>query len=540
MVTKIAKNGRVVTAAMIIGASSLVSRLVGLLRERVLTTTFGAGDVFDAFVAAFRIPDLFFNLVVLGALSAAFIPLFMGKLVKGKKGEEEAFGFAVSVLNLIVIVVGVLGLIFFVLAPWLMPLIVPGFSGEKLQLAVTLSRIMILQPMFLGISFVLSGILNSFKRFVVYAMAPILYNVGIIIGVVWLVPMLGVAGLGWGVVLGAIMHMLIQLPSVLSVGFRWQAKIEWSSDDLKKLWKMMVPRVVGLAAMQVNLFTVAIIGSGLAAGSITVFHLANNLQYLPVGIFGIAFASAAFPTLAEQAARKDKKAFLGTLTRSFRYILFFVVPTALFFFLLRAQMVRVLFGDGAFDWEDTILTFETFGWLIISIFAQATIPLLARAFYVQHDTKAPVIFSVFSMIINVVLALVLAPRMGVQGLAVAFSVSAIINMVLLLGALHWRYQGFNDREVLVSMLKVTMAALVAGAVVQILKYPISAMVDMQRFWGVMTQLIGAGLGGAIVYVVVAWLLKSEELTVLRRYISGRGKVELASGTDTSRFEGLLD
>lgn len=533
-------NGRLVSAAIILGVASLASRLVGLLRERVLTTMFGAGDVFDAFVAAFRVPDMIFNLLVLGALSAAFIPLFTEKLVKGERGKQAAFDLAVGILNIMVLVVGLLAIIFAIGAPSIMPLIVPGFEGEKLKMTIMLSRIMALQPVLLGISFVFSGILNSFKRFVAYALAPILYNGGIIIGVLVFVPMLGVAGIAWGVVLGALLHGLVQLPSVLKVGWRWRPRLFLSGKDRRALWRMMVPRAVGLAANQVNLLTVSVLGSSLLAGSITVFHLANNVQYLPVGIFGIAFAQAAFPTLAGQVARQQMRDFRDTLTRVLCYILFFVVPVSLFFFLLRAQIIRVLYGAGAFDWEDTILTFETFGWLIVSIFAQAIIPLLARAFYVQQNTKTPVIISVGSMILNVILAILLAPRMGVQGLALAFSAAAIVNVMLLLGVLHWQLQGLNDRQVLVSLARITMATILAGVVVQALKYPVAVIVDMQRFWGIFAQLMVAGIGGAGAYLGMMWWMGSEELAALKRYLPRRAAVEIPTGTETSRFEGAPD
>jgi putative peptidoglycan lipid II flippase len=534
-------NGRVIPAAIILGTASLLSRFVGLVRERVLTTTFGAGDVFDAFVAAFRVPDLIFNLIVLGALSAAFIPIFTEKLVQGKKGEKQAFDFATSVLNAIVILVGLMSGVYFLLADKIVPVITPGFGGDKLVLTIMLSKAMALQPVLLSISFVFSGMLNSYKRFVVYALAPILYNLGIIIGVFLLVPIMGVVGIAWGVVLGAAAHMLVQLPSVWQVGYRWKPIVGWSTDDFHKLWRMMLPRIVGLAAMQVNLVTVTVIGSSMLAGSIAVFHLANNVQYLPVGIFGISFAQAAFPTLAEQIARRQKAEFSRTLTRIFRYIMFLVVPTSLFFFLLRAQIIRVLFGDGAFDWEDTILTFDTFGWLVISIFAQATIPLLVRAFYVQQDTKTPVIISIISMVVNIGLALYLAPIMGVQGLALAFSASAIVNLMLLLGVLHWQLKGFDDKVVILSLVKIVLAALGGGMMVQVLKYPVAAVVDMQRFWGVLLQLVIAGSGGVGVYVLIAWLLKSEEIIMLKKYLPRKPRLKkIPAGTDTPRWEGLAE
>jgi len=528
---------RVVSAALILAVAALGSRLVGLLRERVLTTTFGAGDTFDAFVAAFRLPDLIFNLIVVGALSAAFIPLFTEKLVNGKgRNHDDAFDFGVSVLNMVLLAVAALSLVYALLADVLVPLITPGFSGDKLTQTIMLSRIMALQPVILSVSFVFSGVLNSFKRFVAYALAPILYNVGIIIGAVYLVPRFGVAGLGWGVVLGAVLHMLVQLPSVLAVGWRWRPVMRWSNRDVKNLRRMIIPRVFGLAGQQVNLFLVTIIGSTLAAGSITVFHLANNVQSLPIGMFGIAFAQAAFPTLAEQVARREQKAFRDTLTRTFRYILFFIIPASVFFFLLRAQIIRVLFGDGAFDWEDTILTFETFGLLLLSLFAQATIPLLTRAFYVRQNTSIPVIVSLISMVANIGLAVWLASIFGVQGLALAFSIAAILNLLLLLGTLHWQLDGFNDREVLIGLAKITLAAVVAGVVLQLLKYPLEAIVDMQRFWGVLVQAAGSFLGGVAVYLGMCVLLQCEELAAIRRYVPRKAK--LAPGTETPRFSEL--
>lgn len=551
MSTNNGTSSRIVPAAIILGLSSLASRLIGLVRERVLTTTFGAGDTFDAFVAAFRLPDLIFNLVVVGALSAAFIPLFTEKLVEPRGGKRAAHDFALSVLNVVLVLVLVLSVVYAALASLIVPIITPGFTGEKLELTVTLSRIMALQPIFLSISFVFSGVLNSYKRFIAYALAPIVYNVGIILGVTYLVPLVGLSGLAWGVVLGAALHMLIQLPSIVGVGFRWRPRLAWASSDFMKLRRMIIPRTFGLAAQQVNLFMVTILGSSLAAGSISVFHLANNIQSLPIGIFGLAFAQAAFPTLAEHVARAQTAAFRHTLTRSFRYILFFVIPTTVTFFLLRAQIVRVLFGDGAFDWDDTIFTFRTLALLTTSLFAQATIPLLTRAFYVRQNTRTPVIISLASILLNIGLALYLAPDCnhhlwgswrvlpcGVEGLALAFSLSAIFNLVLLLGVLHLQLDGFDDLAVLKSLARITVAALLAGGVMQGLKYPMAALLGTDTFLGVFMQLVVAGVGGLATYVGLCFLLKCDELQALRRLIPK--KVTFEAGTETSRYGGLAE
>lgn len=531
-------NGSVISAAVILGVFSLVSRLIGLLRERVFTTTFGAGDVFDAFVAAFRVPDMIFNLVVIGSLSAAFIPLFTHKMVRGERGEEDAWRFASSILNIILLTVAVCSVLYVVFASWIVPVLTPGFHDEKLKLTIMLSRVMALQPIFLAASFVVSGVLNSYKRFLAYALAPVLYNLGIVIGVVWLVPSLGVSGLAWGVVLGAILHIGVQLPSFFKLGFVWQPILVSSRRDMTAIWQMMLPRVFGLAAQQVNLMVVTVLGSGLLAGSISAFHLANNIQYVPIGIFGLAFAQAAFPTLAEHMARGEKTKFRQTLTKTFRYILFFVIPMSVFFFLLRAQIVRVLFGDGAFDWEDTIMTFQTFGYLAVSIFAQATIPLLTRAFYVQQDTKTPVGISIVSIALNVFLAMWLAPTLGVQGLAIAFSASAIFQLLLLLATLHWRLKSFDDAQVLLSLGRIALATIIGGIVLQLLKSPVAQVVNMQKFWGVATQLTVSFVGGIGIYVLICWLLKSPELVAVKRYLPRRWRP--MAGVETSRFGGTSE
>lgn len=419
-----------------------------------------------------------------------------------------------------------------------MPLIAPGFMGEKLALTIHLSRIMALQPILLAASFVFSGVLNSHKRFVAYALAPILYNLGIIAGALYLVPYMGVSGIGWGVVLGALLHAGIQLPSVIKVGFRWRRVLVSSKEDIRQLWRMMLPRVFGLAAQQANLLIVTIIGSTLLAGSIAAFHLANNAQSFPIGIFGIAFAQAAFPTLAEFAAKKQQKEFRHTLTKSFRHIMFFVIPISALFYLLRAEIIRVLFGDGVFGWDDTIITFETFGFLVISIFAQANIPLLTRAFYARQNTKIPVVVSIVSIAINMLLAFPLARTMGVAGLALAFSISSIVQLAILLGILHHQLDGFEDKAVLTSMFKIVVATFAAAAVAQALKTPIGSAVDTHTFIGIAIKLIGVFTGGLITYIIICMALKSEELKIVRKYIPRR--FTLSGGTETSRFSGLME
>jgi len=504
-------------AAVLVASSSLVSRLLGIFRDRILAGEFGAGDTLDVYYAAFRIPDLVFNLLVLGALSAGFIPIFTAllkspieKVKRVFSGEHYQAGWqlANNVLNILVfflLIICSLGIIF---APALMKLVTPGFSGDMQAVTANLTRIMFLSPLFLGISSVLGGILQSFKRFFVYSLAPIMYNIGIIIGALYFVPYFGIYGLAWGVVLGAMLHMLIQLPMVLKLGFRYKLKINLKNSNIKEIGTMMIPRTMSLAISQINLVVITIIASTLASGSLAVFNFANNMQSFPIGIFGISFAVAAFPTLSSLAF--DKKKLMASFSSTFRHILFFILPATVLLITLRAQIIRVILGTGQFDWEDTILTIDTLGFFAISLFAQATIPLLIRIFYARHNSRTPFFIGLLAMALNVVLSLWLGRRLGVAGLALAFSLSSIFNFILLWLVLRFEVGQMDELKILISTIKFSAAALVCGLTVQGMKLVVWPFIDMTKFWGVLTQGLVAGVFGLLVYLAFCSLLRSEE------------------------------
>ncbi len=351
----------VAAAAVIIAVAGIASRVLGLFRDRILAAQFGAGDTLDVYYAAFRIPDLVYNLLVLGALSAAFIPVFTS--LHSTEREDDGWKLASGILNLQTIAVFFISGAFALFAPWIMHIITPGFSNEKIATAAVFSRIMFLSPLLLGVSAIFGGILISFKKFMIYSIAPIFYNVGIIIGALVFVPMLGPIGLAWGVVLGAGLHMLTQYPAAKHSGFRY-IPMSFSIlkyQHIKKVIRLMIPRALGIAVNQVNLLIITIFASTLAAGSLTIFTFANNIQATPVSLFGSSFAIAVFPLLSIYAAKDNKKDFLGNFSKTLRQILFFIIPLSIVLVVLRAQIVRVILGAGKFDWEDTILTFQTLG-----------------------------------------------------------------------------------------------------------------------------------------------------------------------------------
>ncbi|PLX20926.1 murein biosynthesis integral membrane protein MurJ [Candidatus Parcubacteria bacterium] len=499
-------------AALMVALSSLLSRFLGIFRDRILGSEFGLGDTLDIYFAAFRVPDLIFNLIVLGALSAGFIPVFSQLLKKTsaklnhQKEAWEVANIILSILGLSLILLSGFGILF---APFLTKLIAPGFDPEKMRITANVTRIMFLSPIFLGISSILGGVLQSFKRFFIYSLAPIVYNVGIIFGALFLAPVWGVYGLAYGVVLGAFFHMFIQVPTVYNLGLRFRLSFNFKDKNVLKIATMMLPRTLSLAVGQFNLLVITVIASTMNSGSLSVFNYANNLQTFPVGIFGISFAIAAFPTLS--AIAFDKKKLVSSFSSTFRKILFFVVPSTILLLTLRAQIVRVVFGAGSFDWQDTLLTMETLKYFVISLFAQATIPLLVRVFYARHNSSTPFFVGLVSAIINVFLSFYLGKRMGVAGLALAFSISNIINFVLLWIILKLEIGYMNEMRILISTIKFSISAIAAGLTVQGAKLIVWPYIDMTTTLGVFIQGFFAGISGLTVYIAYSALLKSEEL-----------------------------
>jgi len=459
-------SSSVISAALVITTAGLVSRILGLLRDRILASTFGAGDILDSYYAAFRVPDLIYNILILGALGAAFIPVFTGLVSKEKK--EEAWNLANGILNIALILLIFFSLLFAIFAPWLMKIITPGFSPEKMDQVVNFSRIMFLSPIFLGISGIFGSILTSFRKFLIYSLAPIMYNLGIILGVIFLVKLMGPIGLAWGVVLGAFFHMLIQAPAVWHSGFHYRPffKKAFSDSNVKKIFFLMIPRTLGIAINQINLLVITVFASLLAAGSLAIFNFAQNIQSVPLGVFGISFAIAVFPVLSSLAAKNEMKNFREAFSKTFRQILFFVIPLSVFLIILRAQVVRIILGSGKFDWQDTILTFQCLGIFSASLFAQSLIPLLARSFYALQNTKTPFYIALVSETINILLVITLIGKFQILGLVIAFSISSVIQMFLLLFFLHLKLDDLEDGKIIKFILKISMASLVAGIVVQ--------------------------------------------------------------------------
>lgn len=542
MIKKLVKNKflnekptqSVAAAAFIISLAGIASRLLGLLRDRILAGQFGAGDTLDAYYAAFRVPDLIYNLMIVGALSAAFIPVFTELIAENK--EEEAWKLSSGILTLQVLITGAISILLVIFAPTLMKLVTPGFSGEKMELTVTLTRIMFLSPFLLGISGIIGGILVSFKKFLIYSLAPVFYNAGIIVGAVFFVPWVGPVGLAWGVVLGAALHMLVQYPAVKFSGFHFKPMLAdaFNNPGVRKVLRLMIPRTLTIASSQINITIVTIFASTLAAGSLAVFNFASNIQSAPLGLFGVSFSIAVFPTLSALAAQKKDRDFAVAFSRTFRQILFFVIPFSVFLLVLRAQTVRVLLGSGKFNWDDTTLTFQTLGLLALSLFAQSLIPLMTRAFYALQDTKTPLYISLVSDAVNLVMVFALIGKFHVFGLAIAFSISSLINMLLLIVFLKKDMKELDSNILIDSTIRIVAASIIGGATAQAVKTVVGTQGELDTFVAVLNQLILSGGAGLAAFMIASYYFNVKEFFQFTESVSRklfRAKKVIEEGTE---------
>ncbi|MCW1892249.1 MAG: murein biosynthesis integral membrane protein MurJ [Candidatus Uhrbacteria bacterium] len=521
----------VAAAAFIVGAASLASRLVGLLRDRVLAATFGAGDVLDAYYAAFRIPDFLYNLVILGALSAAFIPVFTEYMETRTK--EDAWKLASRMLSMVSVVMAVACVGLFLFAPQIVPLTVPGFTGEKLGMTITLSRVMLLSTFFLAMSAVMGGVLQSLRRFFAFSIAPVLYNIGIIFGAVVLVPMMGAVGLGWGVVVGALFHFLIQAFVARGLGMPTWGALTIRDAGVHRILMLMGPRTAGLAVAQINLIIILAFASSLSQGSVTVLNFAMNLQYVPIGLFAISFAVAAFPQLSRFAAPQDAASFRKALHDATRMVLFLILPSAAILIVLRAQIVRVLLGAGAFDWDATIRTADALAIFAFSLLPQALQPLYARAFYALQQTWTPFFIGVAAEIVNLVFAWFFYVRFGVAGLAAAFSISAWVGMGLMFWQLRRKRGSLGLRSLWPSYGTAILGSIALMVSAYFARTVIGTWYPLRTLWQVSLQAGCAAFVGCAAFIGVAILCKSPEWRELsetiRRRVWRRAKVTEGAG-----------
>lgn len=529
------KAQTITSAAILIGVASLGSRLLGMVRQRLLVGTFGAGDKLDAYFAAFQVPDLAYNFLILATLSVAFIPVFCEYLNRDKK---EAWRIANSILNLIIIVMGLLCFGLFLWAPHLVKLISPGFSGQKYELTVNLTRVLVLSPWLFSISTVFSSILNSFRSFTLVAIAPLLYNLGIIFGILFLAPIWGIYGVVAGVIFGAIMHILIQIPGAKKFGFSWQAVLDLKSRGVREVLKLILPRMLSLDVSQMSQLVGTIIASTLVGGSVAIFNLVYNIEAVPIGIFAISFVVSVFPSLSHHIARAEREEFRQDFSYTARQIIFFLVPLAILTFIFRAQIVRLIIGTQNLSWDETRLAAAALGIFAFAFVFQGISPLLSRSFFALKNSLIPFLASLLSIGINVgstylffnllerdgVLVNAVVSFLKLDGLAdirvlalpFGFFLASFFYMITLSLLLRKFFGRLGGKKIALAFLKYLSAGLVSGMVGYAGLYFVEPFLNTHTFLGVLLQLVFATLIAIAAFVLISLFLKSEEMINLAR------------------------
>lgn len=525
-------------AAVIVGIGFLGSRLLGLFRTVAIAAVFGTSPELSAYWVAFRIPDLIFQVVAGATLASAFIPTF--SRVFAREGEEEAWKLASSVINLILVVTVVLAVLGFLFAPVVVPLTAPGLgddvgrSDELQSLAVELTRIMMLSPILFAVSGMFMGILNARKHFLLPSLAPMLYNLAIMFSAVTLAIPWGVHGLAYGVVLGAALHLAVQLPGLREAGMRWLPVADWRDKAVREVGRLMLPRTIGLAAAQLNFVVATFFASQISHEAISALNYAFLLMMLPLGLFGMSLATAIFPTLADHAAGDRHEELQSTLAQTLRITMFLVIPASVGLVLVREPLIAALFERGEFGPQSTAITASALLYYAVGLWAQGVVEVLSRGFYALGDTATPVKAAVLAMGMNLVASIVLKDPMGFEGLALALSIASIGEAFVLYFLLRDQMGPLEEEETIASLVRTVSASAFMALAVLALGFTARdhGWSGPWSFWRASIAVtVVAGVGAA---TFAAWGLLFKggeaEMVVLRL----RGLLEARLGRETGR------
>ncbi|MDE2041042.1 MAG: hypothetical protein KGI59_01485 [Patescibacteria group bacterium] len=517
-------------AAYLLGVFAGLSLILALVRDKLLAFTFGAGRALDIYYAAFRIPDLIFATVGSLVSASILLPYFIERF---ESSHERGAQFSDAIFTVFFGAMTVTAAVVFIIAPYLVPLAIPGFAHDPALPELILSmRIMLLSPFFLGLSNLFSSLTQMHHRFLVYAASPVVYNAGIIIGVLAGYPVMGVPGLAVGVAIGAFLHMGIQLPFLLHEKLtpRFTRRIHWT--DIRKIVLTSLPRTITLSANQLASFALISLASLMSVGSISVFNFAFNLQSVPLTLIGASYSSAVFPTLSRMLFKGNIAEFKVKMIASAQHIIFWSMPLTVLFVVLRAQIVRTVLGAGKFDWADTRLTAATLALFTISTIGQSLIVLFVRSFYAEGKTARPLLINAISASIIVAAGYLLDKAffayplfryfledlLKIDGqvgtsvivLALAYTIGVIVNTFL-----HWWvyervYHGFT-KPVFATFFQTFAASVIMGYAAYLSLQIFAVVFPLSRVWGVFLQGFCSAIIGIIVLILMLIVLRNEQL-----------------------------
>ena len=499
------------SSAGTVSAATAFSRILGLVREQVVAFFFGAGMATDAFVAAFRIPNLLRDLFAEGALSSAFVPVFKERIIKN--GHAEAFRLANLTISALLLIVGGVVALGIITTPAIVYATAKGFTSDpvKFMLTVNLTRIMFIYLLMVSISAVIMGILNSVGRFGVPALSPALFNIGMILAPLLLNEYfdMPIYTLALGVIVGGIGQLVFQLPSLYRIGFRFRFILDFADAGIKRIIRLISPMILGLSASRLNILISTLLASLLAEGAMSYLNYAYRLMHFPLGVFGVAVGTVTLPKVSDDAARNDMNKLVKTFREAIGLTMFLVIPSAIYLAGYGEDLVRLIYQRGAFGPEATAETARALYFYSIGLVGFAGVRVAAPVFYALDDARRPMFYSILSVAANIVLNFAFIPLWGFAGLAAANSVAGLLNLFLLVGNMRKKISGINYLYILIPTIKIILGSIAALLIIKAINidYFISSGNIIGKILTVGIQVVGMSL----IYIVLMWLLKVDEV-----------------------------
>jgi len=518
-------------AALLLGGFAFLSQILGLIRDRTLASMIGAGSTLDVYYAAFRVPDF----IYISIASLASVTVLLPFLIEKIKGEDnsKAKSFLNNVFSAYMLFMIVVSIVIAILMPYIAKYIAPGFSSSQMASLVVVSRIMLLSPIFIGLSNLIGSVTQLFRNFFIFSLSPIFYNLGILFGIIFLYPVFGVYGLAYGVILGAILHLLVQVPVVVRHGLfpKMIYKINWR--EIYSVTKLSIPRTIALSCNSLAFIFLIAMASTLKEGSISLFTFSFNLQSVPVGIIGISYSVAAFPILAKCFSKKDMDNYIGNIIGAAKQIIFWSLPVIALIIVLRAQIVRVILGANTFTWADTRLTAAAIALFIISLTSQSLVLLFVRGYYAASKTKKPLIINVVSSFMIIIFAYIIlyifktypnilnilegilrvryVPGTIMLALPLAYALGSLLNFFLIWTMFKKDFLKNKGNMLYRTFLESLLSAITMGFFSYLSLNLFSSILDLDTFWEILLQGFISGIIGIGTGIFILYILKNKEL-----------------------------
>ena len=521
-------------ATVVIAVFVVFSKILGLIRDRLLASTFGASAELDIYFASFRIPDLIYSIVLAGGVLVSLLPLFSDYFQKNK---EESWKLINSVINIFSLILIVIAIFIFIFTSTIVKILLPEIDPMFLNTAVNLTRILFMSVFFFGLSSIFSTVLNYFNRFLIYSIAPVLYTLSIVLSILFLSSIFGIYAPAIGVVVGSFLHFFIQFYVSLKYGYKYKFVLDFKFKGIKDFFKLLFPRIISAAASQLNLTMITIIAGTIAVGSITYFNLADNLRFLPIGLIGISFATAVFPSLSKSITDKNMLEFCTNLRRVLQDILYLALPISILTFVMRDLIVNIIYGVGQFSGEAVSVTSACLGIFALSLIFQCLEPTILRAFFSIKDSKTPAIISIIFLFINLTLSLGFVYLLQVNenlnamllslfnlnnpehalllGLVLAYNISLVIDFVLLFVFLRKKIEDFEVKKIQGFLVKIFFSSVIMTVIALFI---MSLFNNFNGFWMNLLEFIAVTIISFIIYFILTYILKTEEARNLGQFL----------------------